>query len=457
MCDPIARRIDVAQLDSFACRQLTHLGYGMSTAMAQHHSEAGSSNLRKRTKDQVERHVDGKEHPPLLPQPSQPQPQQQRQQAAAAEYAAGGRGWGVGSLVATAKERALTYREDSMRRLKYCLDWVAYATALLQQNIADLQQLLASLQQAARAGLAAGDGAVAVAGAGALQQIVQDAAWRLARTRREIVHTVRKAVGVISHYAGAVLPGEARRQVRAMILGLPRRWAAADTTLGGSSAGSVSSSDAGTPDAASAASSPLLPTRGGPPAEMRPENIEATTRRTLAFAAESSAMLGNLHAVFRHLHSNAERWIGPAPDTAPQADVEMEAAPTGPPYRDPSAATPPPLPMRRPPRCLPVAASPSPDLDALGTQRAESAAASLVDIGEQMRRMDILTQPPQQQHYRHSLVETQTHAKIGAHGSWSTGVSPVLCPAGGWSPRGSGDEVAAHKRSRTREPTPTRM
>ncbi|KAJ2709263.1 transcriptional regulator opi1 [Coemansia spiralis] len=441
MCNPIARRIDVAQLDSFACRQLTNLGYGMSTATA-HHNGATAGNLRKRTKGQVERHVDGREQTaPLLAQADQTE----------AAAAGRGRGWGVGSLVASARERALAYREDSMRRLKYCLDWVAYATALLQQNMEDLQRLLASLQEAARMGLAVGNGtAVAVAGShsGPLQQMVQDAVQRLARARREIVQTVRKAVGVVSHYAGAVLPSEARRQVRAMILSLPRRWAAADTSGGGSS---VSGSEVGSPDAMSAASSPRLApcatgaAGGAASADMRPENIEATTRRTLAFAAESFAMLGNIHGIFSNLHANAERWMGAAPESGHQMmDVEPATAT----YRDPSSGQDSAAQVPRPQRRLPPAASPPPATtteEALGVWQAE-AAASLVDIGEQMRRMDILA--PQRNHKQ---------AMLGVHGPWSAGVSPALRPAGSTTSSSSIDEAAAHKRSRTREPTPTRM
>ncbi|KAJ2783785.1 transcriptional regulator opi1, partial [Coemansia javaensis] len=49
MCEPIARRIDVAQLDDFACRQLTNLGYSSESG------GGGGGNMRKRTKDQVDR------------------------------------------------------------------------------------------------------------------------------------------------------------------------------------------------------------------------------------------------------------------------------------------------------------------------------------------------------------------------------------------------------------------
>ncbi|KAJ2304591.1 transcriptional regulator opi1, partial [Coemansia sp. RSA 2704] len=260
MCSPIAKRIGVEQLDDFACRQLSNLGY-----------DAPGGNVRKRTQEQA---AQGACEP----------------EDASKER----RGWGVGSLVATAKERALAYREDSMRRLKYCLDWVVYATALLRQHMHELRRVLAELQAAARVGLR-GDGAEVAAHANGARGIGAAGAW-VARARREIVGTVRRAVGVVSQYAGAVLPGDARRHVRALILGLPARWAAVEPA---SSAGSVS-------DGASPFASPRVRASAGP------EHVEETARRTLALASESFHMLDSVRGVFGSLYGNAGRWIGGA-------------------------------------------------------------------------------------------------------------------------------------------------
>lgn len=283
MCEPITKRTNVVtQLDDFACRQLDTLGYGEN------------NNHRKRTKDQAE---DNPNRSSSL----------------------------VGSLVASAKERAVAYGEDSMRRLKYCLDWVVYTTALLKQHIHDIRYLLDTLQNAARTVFTYSpsenntDTEVAATsgppGATQTAQSIHQMAVRLAGARKEIVVTVRKAVGVISHYAGSVLPGEARRQVRGLILGLPNRWVTVDTAL--SQAGS--SSAAGGDDRAS---SVLSTTQQD---DMSPANIEATARRTLAFATESFFMLDNLRNVFGNVYANAERWIvGGA--TKPAEEEEEDSA-----------------------------------------------------------------------------------------------------------------------------------
>ncbi|KAJ1988723.1 transcriptional regulator opi1 [Coemansia umbellata] len=229
MYEPIAKRIDVAQLDNFACRQLDNL-----------------SNLRKRTKDQA----DGDDTELVY---NNGKDKKNNSNSGI-----------VGNLVASARERALAYREDSLRRLKYCLDWVVYAAALINEHIKGLRQIEPIISM----------------------QMVQKA-------RREIISVVRKAVGVVSSYAGSVLPGEARRQVRGLILGLPNRWHMADPVSRGTS--SVGSSN-------------------GSPYSQADVDVEA--RRTLAFATESFHMLDSVRRVFHNLYVNAERWMGV--ETAPQ-------------------------------------------------------------------------------------------------------------------------------------------
>ncbi|KAJ1891866.1 transcriptional regulator opi1 [Kickxella alabastrina] len=332
--------------------------------------------------------------------------------------------WRMVNLMASAKERALAYREDTMRRLKYCLDWIIYATALLNQHMHDLRELLSSLRDGAR--IMFSDTApeyVSVAtvgerGAEAPLVDVRGAAVRLGRARKEIVGTVTRAVGVISQYAGSVLPGEARRQVRGLILGLPGRFGAADPVM--ASAGS----SVGSPSVASTGGSPM----GSPrqhPADVRPADVEATARRTLALASESFVMLGSLQKVFSNLYGNAERWIGGAQQPVP-VPVPVEAV-AGPAYREPlssaslagatSAASTGSVPVRRPPRRLPPM-NMTPVNTAVST--AAEADGSLVEIGERMRRMDMV----------HS-------ADTGDRTAADTG-----------------PEVS-YKRNRTREPTPS--
>jgi hypothetical protein len=63
---------------------------------------------------------------------------------------------------------------------------------------------------------------------------------KLTDVRRDIVHTIRQVVDVVSKYAGGALPEPARRRVRGFILKLPQRWAskASGPGVGGAGAGS---------------------------------------------------------------------------------------------------------------------------------------------------------------------------------------------------------------------------
>ncbi|KAJ2741316.1 transcriptional regulator opi1 [Coemansia sp. BCRC 34301] len=353
MCQPITKRIDVAQLDSFACRQLDNLGYSSAEATG---VQQPTTNLRKRTKDQAE-------------DPPPPPVEDDNGKGKAASTTGSGGRWRVGSLVASARDRAVAYREDSVRRLRYCLEWVAYATALLRQRIGELQRLLAAVQEAARTALVRkrDNQPLLIADHDQPEQLPEDVAERLARARREIVGAVRRAVGVVSNYAGSVLPSEARRQVRDLILNLPGRWAAVDSA---SSAGGSCS-----PSVASAPGSP-----GGPPSEaVAQAHIDVNVRRTLAFATESFYMLDSVRAVFQGLYSNAERWIGAPPVS--EAEFSSRTA-----YRDqPPAVF---AEYAVPPWQRPQGGSAAHRLP-LNTATGGEGGGSLGDIGERMRRMDV--------------------------------------------------------------------
>ncbi|KAI8872073.1 hypothetical protein GQ42DRAFT_119892, partial [Ramicandelaber brevisporus] len=127
---------------------------------------------------------------------------------------------------------------------------------------------------------------------------------QIRQIRREIVDTVRRVVQVITSYAGNVLPEPAKRQVRSIIMSLPNQWSAVDSS-------SVSSSSS---SASSASDSPrMYPSSSSVPLHTsipaNPIASEATARRVLAFASESSTMIDNVHGVFSDLVTGAESWI----------------------------------------------------------------------------------------------------------------------------------------------------
>jgi hypothetical protein len=122
--------------------------------------------------------------------------------------------------------------EESMRRLKYCLQWLhvsfnlifdrrvniyfmkfgQYATTHIDGQILVLRDFTASLQPSANNPSA----------------LISPQHMRtLTDVRRDVVQTIRQVVDVVSKYAGGALPEPARNRVRGFILHLPQRWASA--------------------------------------------------------------------------------------------------------------------------------------------------------------------------------------------------------------------------------------
>lgn len=104
--------------------------------------------------------------------------------------------------------------EESMRRLKYCLQWLQYATAHIDAQILILRDFTAALQP--------------FLDSSSLRRpnpISEEHMRKLTVVRRDIVHTIRQVVDVVSQYAGTALPEPARNRVRGFILKLPQRWA----------------------------------------------------------------------------------------------------------------------------------------------------------------------------------------------------------------------------------------
>ncbi|KAF8194989.1 transcription factor Opi1-domain-containing protein [Pholiota molesta] len=121
--------------------------------------------------------------------------------------------------------------EESMRKLKYCLQWLQYATAHIDAQILILRDFTASLQP-----LPSSSSSVT-----RRPPISEDHLRKLTAVRRDIVHTIRQVVDVVSKYTGGALPEPARTRVRGFILKLPQRWA---TKAGPVATGASASSSA---------------------------------------------------------------------------------------------------------------------------------------------------------------------------------------------------------------------
>lgn len=217
--------------------------------------------------------------------------------------------------------------EESMRRLKYCLQWLQYATSHIDAQILILRDFIESLHPSDSSS--------------DTDALISPTHMRtLTDVRRDIVQTIRQVVDIVSKYAGSALPEPARSRVRGFILHLPQRWATASVNpapgmadgapgansavgaaAGGAgpmrrarttrhhkerSAGGPDRSQACTP-VSSRASSPLASARVG----LRPTTSAATqaAQRVLALATESLDMMRGVTGVVKDSLDRADAWV----------------------------------------------------------------------------------------------------------------------------------------------------
>ncbi|KAG2046750.1 Opi1-domain-containing protein [Suillus hirtellus] len=337
--------VDVNQLDEFACRQLDKLGrYGPSSNTDLERMQVDeTSRERILGEEQTSRDFfsSRQAHQSTDPQPSRspspvhtysndnktPPPQNQittpadlQGQQAVVQRSR----WQAVLLEAGGISAAVS--EESMRRLKYCLQWLQYATLHIDAQILILRDFIESLHPSDSS-------------SGTDILISPTHMRTLTDVRRDIVQTIRQVVDIVSKYAGSALPEPARSRVRGFILHLPQRWATAsvnsapgiaDGAPGASSAVGAAAGGAGSirrarttrhkersaggPDRSQActptssrASSPMGSVRVG----LRPTTSAATqaAQRVLALATESLDMMRGVTGVVKDSLDRADAWV----------------------------------------------------------------------------------------------------------------------------------------------------
>ena len=227
--------------------------------------------------------------------------------------------------------------EESMRRLKYCLQWLQvrcihfirtvtrahgslswqYATAQIDAQILVLRNFIASLQPNG----AAPHGA----------PVSAHHLRTLQAAKRDVVDTVRQVVEVVSRYAGGALPEPARSRVRSFILHLPRRWAAASGTGVGAEGAHPPSSAASGHDvraesSATASGSARGRHRGVAPYSYGPGEAGPSPRSRPTSRA-TSPVRGAAGRTHPHAHAHSRQGSGSvAGGTPPTVDGATQAA-----------------------------------------------------------------------------------------------------------------------------------
>ncbi|KAF9316878.1 hypothetical protein BG003_001469 [Podila horticola] len=212
----------------------------------------------------------------------QPPPPQQQQQVGAVSTAPSQQfsGWrGVVATVGTASAAGVAiFSEESMKSLKYCLQWLQYAVQHIDHQIGLLRAFLVSLANPSQN----------------TAMVPSNAASTLASIKKEVVETLRKVINVVSRYAGACLPDQAKINVRQFILSMPVRWATLNNE-------SVPSTPLGSPSLG--------------PSDRRPEDVAALNEtseratKVLVLAHESSDMLKSVASIFKDSVDKAENWM----------------------------------------------------------------------------------------------------------------------------------------------------
>ncbi|KAG0236107.1 hypothetical protein BGX31_004068 [Mortierella sp. GBA43] len=212
----------------------------------------------------------------------QQQQQQQQQQVSSTSTASSQQlsGWrGVVASVGSASAAGVAlFSEESMRSLKYCLQWLQYAVHHIEHQIGLLRAFLASLASPSKN----------------TEIVPSTAASTLASIKKEVVDTLRKVINIVSRYAGACLPDPAKISVRQFILAMPVRWATLNNE-------SVPSTPIGSPSLG--------------PVDRSPEDVAALyetserANRVLVFANESSDMLRSVATIFKDSVDKAENWM----------------------------------------------------------------------------------------------------------------------------------------------------
>ncbi|KAF9578795.1 hypothetical protein BGW38_005238 [Lunasporangiospora selenospora] len=252
---------------------------------ATRHDEASLRQRSDSQSSQRDRHHISPAHPAPSSFTKQQQQQQQPQHLASGASPASTQqfsGWkGVMTTVGTASAAGVAvFSEESMRSLKYCLQWLQYAVHHIEHQIGLLRSFLESLASPSQ------NKAI----------VPTTAASTLASIKKEVVETLRKVINVVSRYAGACLPDHAKINVRQFILSMPVRWASLNNE-------SVPSTPIGSPSLG-----PTTPERMARDLAALNDTSERAAK-VLILANESSDMLQSVSSIFKDTVDKAESWM----------------------------------------------------------------------------------------------------------------------------------------------------
>ncbi|OMJ24958.1 hypothetical protein AYI69_g4452 [Smittium culicis] len=302
VCNPFVKRMNVSQLDNFACRQLDKLDF-ITTSNKESLPPLNVSTTTNNTNLHNSDHKDDSEF---------------NFNNFSSNDSKNPTSWK--NLLGNAKSRAAALQKDALDRLKYCLEWLRYAIAVLESNISSIRSLISDLQASIRSILVS-ENLTKSSIQPKLDLLYKSSIEKISETRIQVIKIVRSVIETISKYASAVLPADARKQVKSLILSLPSRCA----PINNPSSSTVNTHNHSNAQSLSELSSPLIRSSSSLASPLphsnkdfnlsnsKPTNnfakIEENAQNLLSFANESYIMLDRVHSVFGNIYANAQIWV----------------------------------------------------------------------------------------------------------------------------------------------------
>ncbi|RPB26646.1 transcription factor Opi1, partial [Terfezia boudieri ATCC MYA-4762] len=172
--------------------------------------------------------------------------------------------------------------EESLKSLKYCLEWLRWANSHLGKCIETLKTVLEEYERNKQSM----DSDPDIAQKERKQMLM----GRIERLKCEVLKTLKKVINVVDSYAGGALVGETRNMVKRQLLCLPQRLQIALVTHTPSADGNGSEKSMSGPGAAP----------GGDPA--------ASAQRVIIVAKEGLNMMHNVSRLVEIALVGAEEW-----------------------------------------------------------------------------------------------------------------------------------------------------
>ncbi|KAI5839512.1 transcription factor Opi1-domain-containing protein [Morchella snyderi] len=204
-------------------------------------------------------------------------------------------------IVLGASGLSVALNEESLKNLKYCLQWLRFLNVHLNKLVTALRSVVEELDNhrpsgSAAASASSANGVAPASAAGPHPPLLppiyegQRAALtaKVEGLKAEVVNTMKKVVEVVSNYTGSALPENARDLIKRHIFSLPQRFAAASASAPASN------------------SNQLVP--GAASAEEDHNSPRSTANRVMVLAKEGLDMMQQVSEVVEGTITRAEEW-----------------------------------------------------------------------------------------------------------------------------------------------------